>query len=155
MNKERLIKMAEFLEKLPEHKFDFSSYVHLGSKSPSEALANPEEHCGTTACAIGWLPAMFPESFKWVGENIGSWGNDMLPVLIENDMWSEGDIRGFLGINFTAYDFLFIPDSSPLDKDADAKQVARQIREFVSTNGQVMDDYMDTLCSSVDNSDED
>lgn len=155
MNKERLIKMAEFLEKLPEHKFDFSSYVHLGSKSPSEALANPEEHCGTTACAIGWLPAMFPESFKWVGENIGSWGNYMLPVLIENDMWSEGDIRGFLGINFNQYDFLFVPDSSPLDKDADAKQVAKQIREFVSTDGEVMDDYYRDNLFGEDEDDED
>lgn len=137
MNKERLIKIAEFLENLPEHKFDFSAYVILGSKQPLEALCSLEEHCGTTACAIGWLPAIFPESFKWVKD----WSDELSPALVENDEWNENDIRDFLEIDQRNYDFLFIPGSSSLYNEAKPKEVAEQIRQFILTDGKTMDDY--------------
>lgn len=132
MNKERLLKMADFLETLPPHKFDFADYVHIGSKFPAEALAAPEEHCGTTACAVGWLPAMFPEDFKW--SETGNRMSLVEVVPLDSPSFSERAIRVFLDISSDDYDFLFIPSSSTLGPNASAVQVAQQIREFVDVN---------------------
>lgn len=54
MNKERLLKLADFLDTLEESKFDFSKVV---SKHDNE--------CGTVCCAMGWTPHVFPEEVEW------------------------------------------------------------------------------------------
>lgn len=140
MNKERLLKMAGFLEALPPHKFDFDTYVRVGRKHPAEALAAPEEHCGTTACAVGWMPAIFPDEFEWKALSL-PWSTDVLPSPIGSSCVSwryvEVEIRNFLDITTWQYDFLFVPDSSRLNADASAIEVAQHIREFVNTNGEV------------------
>ena len=54
MNKEKLLKLASFLDELPEHRFFYGSWV--GSTwGGKEDLS-----CGTTACALGWA-ATIPE----------------------------------------------------------------------------------------------
>lgn len=144
MNAERLLKMAGFLEALPAHKFDFGMYVTLGTKTPAEALADPEGHCGTTACAVGWMPAIFPDAYKW-----GVIRDELMPVPIDlrfiSNNWYriEDTIRAFLGLLDSEYQFLFIPDSSPLGNEASAVAVAQQIREFVATDGRNLADYQE------------
>lgn len=62
----RLLKLADFLEKLPKERFNFSSWVGddwEGAKDLS---------CGTTACALGWATAM-PE-FHRLGLKLDSEG---------------------------------------------------------------------------------
>jgi hypothetical protein len=138
MNSERLLKMAAFLEALPPHKFGFQNYVYLGSKSPAEALAAPDEHCGTTACAVGWMPAIFPEDFKWV-ENCSY---PTIHIAAKADYeWKAKKVYAFLGLNSDQFDFLFIPTYSQLGAAATAVQVAAQIREFVATDGASYEDF--------------
>ena len=78
MNKRRLLKLARFLQKLPEQYFDLESfttrnpYTHeklwkrlkgLFCKSEAERFLPPS--CGTTGCAVGWCPAVFPTLWEW------------------------------------------------------------------------------------------
>lgn len=145
MNEERLLKMAEFLEALPPHKFDFSNYVHIGDKSPAAALAAPDEHCGTTACAVGWMPAVFPETFEWTNVT-STWDRTpLLPHPIGSTSWYwpevESVIKDFLDLEDVQYNFLFIPGDSPLDNLASARAVARQIREFIADGGEIAEEW--------------
>ena len=54
MNKVRLLKLADFLETVPENQFDMNVWVHLGNKT---SLGD----CGTAGCALGWATKIFPE----------------------------------------------------------------------------------------------
>ena len=53
LNKVNILKLAKFLERLPQEKFDMFNY-----KTNEEAdCLPPEEHsCGTVGCALGWAP---------------------------------------------------------------------------------------------------
>ncbi len=62
----RLNELADFLADLPREKFDYASVVQTpaAQKVPTcgvEALAN----CGTTCCAMGWMPAIWPQDWRW------------------------------------------------------------------------------------------
>jgi hypothetical protein len=58
MNKERLLKLAEFLDGLDDSKFNFAHVVET---------YNPLNCCGTVCCAMGWTPVVFPDIVKWCG----------------------------------------------------------------------------------------
>ena len=61
----RLGKLACFLETVHPSKFNLTLWVK--GKNPKEMSINPTEEgrCGTAACAVGWLPKLFPRSWKW------------------------------------------------------------------------------------------
>lgn len=59
INKTKLLKLIDFLKNLPEEKFYFGSVVDSFDK---------ENNCGTVCCAIGWLPAIFPDEIEWYQE---------------------------------------------------------------------------------------
>jgi hypothetical protein len=48
MNKERLLKLADFLDALPPERFNYGSWVGDDWKGMQDLS------CGTTACALGW-----------------------------------------------------------------------------------------------------
>lgn len=52
----RLLVLADFLEKLPPERFDFSRWV--GEKWGGK----PDLSCGTTACGMGWATTAVPEA---------------------------------------------------------------------------------------------
>lgn len=54
MNKERLITLREFLKTLKQEQFEYNAIV-----------SKAEGNCGTTCCAIGWMPKIDPENFQW------------------------------------------------------------------------------------------
>lgn len=54
MRTDRLLKLAEFLDTLPEEKFNIRAYVKKA-----------ENGCGTVCCAVGWLPQVDPDNWKW------------------------------------------------------------------------------------------
>ena len=60
MNKERLLKLAEFLENLAPERFNLSSWrEHDGDDTDSVSDEQLwEGGCGTTGCAVGWACAM-------------------------------------------------------------------------------------------------
>lgn len=61
MNKENLLKLADFLEKLPETEhFGMEYYTLEPSISPSSIVHS----CGTASCAVGWSPIALGLSYK-------------------------------------------------------------------------------------------
>lgn len=56
MNKERLLKLVEFLNGLDPSEFQFSSTIDS---------VDEKNECGTVCCAMGWTPRVFPDLVEW------------------------------------------------------------------------------------------
>jgi len=128
MNKARLLKLAEHLERgeLGHDQFDFS-LVTFGPTKPNG--------CGSNGCAIGELPMVFDE---WKYQCDGS-----IRRLSFNGKSTEygpwEDVESFFDIDSDASDHLFLPEEQNvaafggeyLEVDATRQQVAFNIRAFV------------------------
>lgn len=140
-HKQRMMKLAEALEKLPDERFCFNKVVHHGTP------------CGTIACAIGWTPAVFPDLVEWTGENsnglhqgiglcINGQGMEYSQVAehlfgispgeavdlfspVESDSWSEDDEDDELP------EHPLHPNLRSLGKDANPMAVAAMLRRFL------------------------
>lgn len=123
MNKERLLKLAAFIEKLPPRKV----YMGCVARLNGAKRMNPFE-CTSVACAMGWTPAVFPHLVAWAEE--------------------DDDVHRFVclkrrdgEINEEAMTILFDIDESDAlsifnsgrEKYHTPKQVALGIREYVKT----------------------
>ncbi len=137
MKKKRLLKLAEFLEKLPRAKFDFGTTVLEwdGGKT-----------CGTVCCAIGWTPTIWPELVEWVHGGVsikdsvnGYDGFDDIAKelfgISRSDTWSlfsestsEWDMFGENKKRSERFNKLKL---KRLDSRATPKQVAKNIRLYV------------------------
>ena len=62
----RLEKLANFLLIVHPSKFNLKEWVR--GTNPRMMSAEPAAigTCNTTACAIGWLPKLFPRSWGWI-----------------------------------------------------------------------------------------
>lgn len=136
MNKKRLLKLAAFLRTLKPKQFDFGEWVSEARFEEKQATK-----CGTTCCAIGWCPSVFPRSWRW---NVGRWGR-LLPELKDASIGTASqDGQAFFGIDAGEFDYLFVPGDLTIDAGlslgfgATAKQVARRIERFVISNGETM-----------------
>lgn len=134
--KRRLLKLADFLEKLPKERFDFSRWVgnNWGGKSNLS--------CGTSACAIGWASTI--PSFRKAGLvlklNItnASVNYKFVPAM-KDDNFPTPDSSFRVGLEIfglSKYDFdnLFVPGLScggRLAENATPKMVANHIKNFV------------------------
>lgn len=117
MNEERLKKLAEFLDTLPEEKFDFKDYW---TDEDGESIYHSNTLCPAVGCSLGWAITLFPPKldgfFSWrdYGETIFS--------LTEED-----------------YNHLFLtPSDSPLefpDFENTPKWAAKHIRRFIERGG--------------------
>lgn len=136
----RLLLLADFLEKLPRKRFDYSSWVGEGWQGASDLS------CGTTACALGWA-AVMPE-FRRLGLRLVKGERDVLGCMVMNHhvlnkkTGSEGEDAAIevFGLTWEQSCFVFNPsysyfDAMSPDANATPKQVARHIRKFVA--GQV------------------
>lgn len=133
MNKKRLLKLADFLHQLPPQKFDYRFVARVGEKPMLKALRDRKGHCGTTACAVGWMPAAFPRLVRW---------SDHHDVFLKGDKRCTGDgnlhaAAHVFDITYYESRYLFLPglEISGLDGTATAKQVAHHIRAFVKRGG--------------------
>ncbi len=131
---ERLLRLAVFLRTLDPKRFQFHEFVGKNWKG------DPLLSCGTSACAIGWCPTVFPEVTMTKGDYWKCGGIPDFKVQgIEKsvcfDFRTNGQaaLREFFGINAEEYDYLFIPGSSEeaLAEDATADEVADRICNFV------------------------
>lgn len=87
---QRLLQLADHLEngKLGHERFDFSRYNNEPNK------------CGTAGCALGECPVLWPEQWKWDG-------ND--PLL--RDKWeTDESAHEFFGLDDFECDHLFYPE---------------------------------------------
>lgn len=138
--KDRLLKLATHLEsgELTHLKFDFNE-IHKGfiigacceEINLKELVGKylPKNICGTSGCAMGEIPAVWPKFWKWNGDGIQA--IDGVTTVTEffglSDSLSEYDEE----------DFLFYPDrgTSPwgteFDVNTTKEEVAAGIRAFV------------------------
>ncbi len=143
--KNRLLKLAEHLAsgKLGHKKFDFGAY----NFSPFGTELKPYS-CGTSGCAIGECPIVFPRHWKF-GENTFP----SLKSFSDNEFGEATEKSGqiFFGITDDEYEDLFLPQDEkdedfpyggqdeispwnirPIKENATRRQVAASIRRFVA-----------------------
>lgn len=119
-NKERLLKLADHLlyGKLGHKVFDFRYYNNTMS---------PE--CGTSGCAIGECPIVWPEDWGWT-----SMGNPILKNVLDYTDITRSSAMKFFDIYYCTFDFLFTPryctESGELLDTATKEEVAQHIINY-------------------------
>ena len=90
MNKENLLKLAKFLETLPQEKFDIGKYRKC--KGGYLAPFRDVDNCGSIGCSIGWAPfvkGLEPVSDDWNNDGTLSFGAYSRRIFnITHDEWS-------------------------------------------------------------------
>lgn len=136
IHRRRLLKLADFLEQLSPKVFDLHSIVDADycENEPSsryewlQTMKNAAKEtrlCGATACAIGYLPVLFPRSFRY--NRRGSC------ELLINDYCNFNAARIFFDLSSDESMYLFDHHQYPEGKrNRTAKCVARRIRKFVT-----------------------
>lgn len=141
--KRRLLRLAELLEKLPPHRFDFGHWAG----TDWEGAANLS--CGTTACALGWATSI--PAFRRLGLHLYDRGGRPWVGIGDDTKETSPQHAGWVvfGLDETEFNFLFVPwgdqayseegddirrrfkRPSP-DRSSTAKEVAKNIRWFVN-----------------------
>ncbi len=131
LQEKRLLKLCDFLDKLPRSKFDFVR----------EVTKTDEKHtCGTVCCAIGWAPAVFPRLIKWNPNKLNGsddWIGWYLDKTGEIESWSNAITRLF-GVPYE----LFLPNHQTSEEQkldncgyhATPKQVSKMLRRYLKLN---------------------
>jgi hypothetical protein len=130
VSNKRLLKLADFLEKLKPARFDYGEWV---GKTWQGGL---DLSCGTTACALGWAAAM-PE-FRRLGLRLIAYdpehpeGGGTVRDIETGAEDQDAAVRVF-GLDSLGACELFLPGPGGDFPKADAtpKQVAKHIRRFV------------------------
>jgi len=150
MNKRRLLKLAEFLEKLPRKRFNYRRWVG-GDWGGAKDLS-----CGTNACALGWattIPTLRRAGLRlepYASNASKTWGGGYVTLAQPTQRFrslrsygiGESIAAGAVAFDLTDVEsmFLFSPFSrwSPPvvpHGNATPKQVARHICKFVERGG--------------------
>jgi len=138
VQKERLLKLYNHMRqpqsKLAHKEFNFACI----NKTPN--VVDHSNTCGTMGCMMGEFPAIFPETWRWMGDNItlvkddGGWGCD-------------SHIGHLFGLKISEVDHLFYPQSQlssidpyyndhpELDDAATRQQVVANLRRFLKIKG--------------------
>jgi hypothetical protein len=139
VNKERLLKLAEHLDKgkLGHKRFDFKTFNN--DVAPSHAKKKAGKYigahgCGTNGCAIGECPFAFPEHWS-----IQEDGHTKLEGCYYGGF--QGAMK-FFDLDWDDTTFLFMPAynadelaEGKLSTRAGRHQVAAHIRKFVANGG--------------------
>jgi len=121
----RLLKLADFLEKLPRKRFDYGNWIGDDWKGKADLS------CGTTACALGWACAM--PAFRRLGAgfcNDQSSDNYTSTTLHGEPVWPDKVSYHLFGLTKLEHDRLF-EGGGGLPWDATPKQAAKFIRAYV------------------------
>lgn len=133
MNKKRLLKLADFLDKLPRKKFDFGEVV-FGPDKPNKELS-----CRSVACAVGWCPIVFPKIARYKRRKPQS-SYLYVGLVGKRTKYFSDTPRLLFDITHDEARGLFIPGWQDeiglpyLQDRATPKQVATNIRRFVAKN---------------------
>lgn len=137
MNKERLLLLADFLEKLPEERFDYVSWVGHNWRGKQDLS------CQTTACALGWA-ATIPE-FRAAGLGLSYLsgypfskqgyvclvGDPPAWDVVQANFFATRAACRIFDISSRQASCLFVPGETMKD-EASAKDIAELIRYFVT-----------------------
>lgn len=125
----RLLTLAYFLKtRVPPNKFDMGCYETSEYCEPEKISAElMNRRCGTSACAIGWCPIVFPSEFTYYYGSISA--------IKESVGDSLQDECNFFGLVRGEWGYLFGGDN-----ERTPKQEADVIEEFVLEHGWVYAD---------------
>lgn len=139
VNRARFLRLIDFLNRLPQEKFDFN-----------EIVEEVEDGCGTVCCAVGWFPRVFPGSSHYDAKAMRhEWLQADMPTTIEavvqvspchrvEALYSHLSAE-VLGISYQVGHGLFAPDSQStvhpnlmdLDPDAAPRILAEVLEHFL------------------------
>lgn len=126
--KQRLLKLADFLEALPRGRFDLDFIAKKNNKGEQPAVNT----CGTVACAIGWTPVVFPKHCGYT--KICMYGTDKDLAVYSKECPELKDFyfaEEFFGLDNKEAFYLFMPESYPEGRRGKSS-VANRIRKFVA-----------------------
>lgn len=140
VGRNRLLKLAQLLEKLPINRFNYAEWVGSDWQGKSDLS------CGTTGCALGWattIPSLRRAGLRLIpfDDRKGGWVALIYGgIRIAN---SEGAAEKVFGISYEEAKYLFNGDmSAPYEMrsqlagspnwDAKPAEVAKHIRRFVA-----------------------
>ena len=118
MNKIRLAKLADFLETVPEDKFNMDVWAYLGNKT---SLGD----CGTAGCALGWATKIFPEL------TINFSFSNPYPDLYFEGFRNYSALELFFDLDFELSRDLFSALRYPDPANISPQEVANKIRQAV------------------------
>ncbi len=129
MRKDRLLKLADFLETVPRRAFDLSLWV---SRRASKPEGKRPGDCGFAGCAIGW--AAHTKMFRGLH--------------LENSYLKYYDFDGFEAVDnlfgfkrqlfSSSAEGQYLFDTRTYPRGAvTPKQVAKRIRQFVASDGEM------------------
>ncbi len=125
MNKERLLKLAEFLKTVPREKFDMNVWAS------DDATKN---NCGTAGCAVGWAATCFKRSGFYLDNSYCEFNHPPIPAYKEFTDWNA--VREFFKITLDESYYLFSPSTYFRgDKKPSPQTVAKRIQQFVKRGG--------------------
>jgi hypothetical protein len=132
IGRKRMLKMADFLDKLPSEKFDFT--IAYGKETPSLIKG-----CGSAGCIIGWTPRVFPRLVKY--NPIATWQlhrvDPYFKIGDESKLTYPEVGEAVFGLSIDDAYKLFTPgiqcclDLKDLGYNATPKQAAKLLRSYV------------------------
>lgn len=142
--KARLLKLADFLDKLPTDRFNINTFVGPDWKGKTDLS------CGTTACMFGWATTM-PE-FQELGLRLHFNATHLAAFVVGSDYPLDGDFptysdsvstgKQIFNLDEDEFNFLFLPidqgddeieigERSQLSPKATSQDAAQHLRHFV------------------------
>jgi hypothetical protein len=145
MRVDRLTSLADFMDRINKSHFNLESWVDTPERedqdnyekkrlkilSDLERISQTPElpgTCGTTACAIGWCPAVFPDEWEWIKE-VERFPFPHLEGCAFSSIITQATT--FFEIDILDAQYLFLVASYPDETDPGPKGVAARIREFI------------------------
>ena len=117
---------------LPAEKFDMFRWTQLFDMTvpmPEGQDRTPSNHCGTSACAAGWLPAIFPDDWKMDAMDRPALRNNEAPLMFGFD--PVADVQRYFGLTRKQSARIVLPDQYRGPRDhIGASTVARRIRKI-------------------------
>ena len=141
MNKlgaQRLTKLAEFLKTVHPSKFNIASWVTGPNPELMADEPTKEGECGTTACAAGWLPLLYPKSWEWTRTvAYSSSERRSLSYLGGNPsaMYLATSLEHFFSLKPKQVYNIFYGQSYPHSTEVTPNKVVRRIRALLKTEG--------------------
>lgn len=135
MNKERLLKLADFVEaNAVDNTFNMTSYFSKNVRKPEDLQHN----CGTTACLAGW-GCLVPE-FKQAGYHAELYEParpDLGIIPVYGDFRMFEALKAFFDLKYSQSLYLFgeyaDEDETVSRADEGVEQAVARIRDFVAT----------------------
>lgn len=122
MNKERLLKLADYLETVPPEKFDMGTWI-TGEEIPGKSDEGNLLECGSAGCALGWA-TMVPE-FR----EAGLFFHRTSIVFCEHDSFRAAE--AFFGLDSHDSQLIFSSLEYPGGR-SEPSEVSARIRDLVA-----------------------